>query len=161
MFSHTITLSGVLLSTSVEGHLQALGDSSTCNSSRGCLARRTEIDGAIPARWLLPTEIQILIPGDACWLGQLTPRGIPLVVAGRLADTSVSFFAVLGDGRLRSEGALIDPLLPWQRVHVVGLLGKACQVDPNIEQDQLQLWHLWLWEGRALSELDWDPGEWR
>lgn len=101
------------------------------------------------------------MPGDARWLGQLTPRGIPLVVGGRLADTSVSFFAILGDGRLRSEGALIDPLLPWQRVRVVGLLGKAWQVDPSVEQEQLQLWHLWLWEGRALSELDWDPGEWR
>ena len=52
------------------------------------------------------------MPRDARWLGQFTPRGIPLVVAGRLADTSITFFAALGDGRLRREGALIDPLLP-------------------------------------------------
>ena len=63
--------------------------------------------------------------GDAQWLGQFTFRGIPLVVTGRLADTSISFFAVLGDGRLRREGALIDPRLPWQRVRIIGLIGKA------------------------------------
>ena len=40
-------------------------------------------------------------------------------------------------------------------------MGKAWQVDPCVEQDQLQIWRLWTWEGRALSELDWDPGEWR
>ena len=51
---------------------------------------------------------------------------------------------------------MIDPLLPWQRVRVVGLMGKAWQADPSVEQDQLQLWRLWIWEGRALSELDWD-----
>ena len=99
------------------------------------------------------------MPGDARWLGQFTPLGIPLVVAGRLADTYVSFFAVPGDGRLRREGALIDPLLPWQRTHIIGLMGKAWQVDPCIKQEQLQIWRLWLWEGRALSELDWDPGK--
>ena len=81
----------------------------------------------------MPLEIQTLMPEDARWLGQFTPRGIPLVVAGRLADSSVSFFTVLGDSRLKREGALIDPLLPWQRIRVVGLMGKAWQVDPCIE----------------------------
>ena len=38
------------------------------------------------------------MPRDARWLGQFTPRNIPLVVAGRLADTAISFFAILGDG---------------------------------------------------------------
>ena len=111
---------------------------------RGAQVRRAEIDGAIPARSLVPPEVSILMPADARWLGQFTPHGIPLVVAGHLADTSVSFFAVLGDSRLRREGALIDPLLPWQRARVIGLMGKVWQVDPSLEQDQVQLWRLWL-----------------
>lgn len=56
---------------------------------------------------------------------------------------------------------MINPLLQWQRVRVVGLMGKAWKVDPSLEQDHVQLWRLWLWEGQALAELDWDPGEWR
>lgn len=35
------------------------------------------------------------------------------------------------------------------------------QVDPVIEQGQVQQWRLWLWEGRALAEIDWDLGEWQ
>lgn len=56
---------------------------------------------------------------------------------------------------------LIDPLLPWQRIRVVGFQGKAWQVNPVIEQAHVQQRRLWLWEGKALTEVDWDPGEWQ
>ena len=62
-------------------------------------ARRTKIDEAIPARWLEPPEAQKLTPGDARWLGLFTPRSIPLVMVGRLADTTAFFFAVSEDSR--------------------------------------------------------------
>ena len=76
---------------------------------------------------------QELILGDARWLGQLTPRGIPLVVVGSLVDTIAFFFTVSEDSHLRREGALIDPLLLWERIRVVGLLGKAWQINLLIE----------------------------
>ena len=76
--------------------------------------------------------------GDERWLGQFTPRGILLVVAGKLADSIIFFFALAEDSRLRIEGAFIDPLLSWQMIRVVGLLGKAWQIDPIIEHDQVQ-----------------------
>ena len=59
-------------------------------------------------------------------------------MAGCLVDTIVSFYAVSKDSYLRREGSLMDPFLPWQRIRVVGLLGKAWQIDPIIEQDQVQ-----------------------
>lgn len=37
-------------------------------------------------------------------------------MARQLADTTAFFFAVAEDSRLRREGALIDLLLPWQRM---------------------------------------------
>ena len=102
--------------------------------------RCTRIDAAIPAKWLEPPKAQELMPRDARWLGQFTPQGIPRVVAGQLANTTAFFFVVSEDKRLRREGALIDLLLPWQRIRVVGLLGKAWQIEPIIKQDQVQQW---------------------
>ena len=29
-----------------------------------------------------------------------------------------------------------------------------------VEMEQVQSWQLGLWKGKALLELDWDPGEW-
>ena len=93
------------------------------------------------------------------WLGQFTPRGIPLVVAGLLLDSSIQFFSVTEDSHLQRGDAVIDPLLPWQRLRIIGLQGKVWHLDPVVEH--AQDWRLWIWEGRSLTEVDWDPGEWR
>lgn len=56
------------------------------------------------------------MPGDERWLGQFTPCGILLVVARQLVDSTTFFFAIAEASHLRREGALMDPLLPWQRI---------------------------------------------
>ena len=86
-----------------------------------------------------PITIQWL-PREERWLGQFTP-GISLVIVGRL----------------QRDGILIDPLLSWQCIRVIGLRGKEWYIDPLMEQ--AQEWRLWIWERRTLVEVDWDPGE--
>ena len=106
-------------------HVETAELAAIAGGVRGSHARHTEVDDTVPARWLEPPEAHELMLGDARWLGQFTPRGIPLVLAGRLLDTTIFFFAVSEDSCLKREGALINPLLPWQRIRVVGLMGKA------------------------------------
>ena len=92
---------------------------------RGAQVRHSEIDEATPAGWMMLPVVLERMPKDERWLGQFTPRGIPLVATGQLADSTLCFFAIAKDSHLRREGALIDPLLSWQRIRVIGLLGKA------------------------------------
>lgn len=56
---------------------------------------------------------------------------------------------------------MIDPLLAWQRIWVLGLHGKVWQIDPLMEKSEIEDWWLCLWEGLALAEVNWDLGEWR
>ena len=119
------------------------------SSVRGIQARRTEIDTAIPAAWRTPPTPRQFLPGDERWLGQFTPRGIPLVVAGLFLDSSIHFFSVIDGSRLQHSGAVIDPQLPWQRLRIIGLQRKAWHLDPVVEHSQD--WRLWIWEGRPLS----------
>ena len=124
----------------------------------GIQARRAEIDTAIPARWMIPPVTSHRFPGDERWLGQFTPRDIPLVVASQTSDFSILFFLVTTGSHLQRDGALIDPLLSWYRIRVLGLHGKEWHIDPLVEQ--AQDWRLWIWEGHTLVEVEWDPGEW-
>ena len=80
---------------------------------RGIQVRRVEIDAYIPHGWLLPAVIRQLLLSDERWLGQFTPRGIPLVVAGHASNSSIQFFSITDGSRLQHAGAVIDPLLPW------------------------------------------------
>lgn len=34
-------------------------------------------------------------------------------------------------------------------------------MDPCISSEDAPSWRLWIWEGRPLSQLYWDPGEWQ
>ena len=76
-------------------------------TARGIQARRTEIDAAIPAAWRIPPVTRQNLPGDERWLGQFTPRGIPLVVAGLFLDSSIHFFSVIDGSRLQHSDAKI------------------------------------------------------
>ena len=82
-----------------------------------------------------------------------------MVVAGHVPDSSIQFFSVTNGSCLQQARAMIDPLLPWQRLCVVGLHGKEWHLDPLVER--AQDWRLWIWEGRILSDVEWDPAEWR
>ena len=73
-------------------------------SVRGIQARWTEVDTAISAAWRTPPTPRQFLPGDERWLGQFTPRGIPLVVAGLFLDSSIHFFLVI-DGTASSTAA--------------------------------------------------------
>ena len=74
--------------------------------------RWTEIDEAILMGWLMLLVALERRSSDERWLGQFTPRGIPLVMAGRQVDYTAFFFTIAKDYRLRKEGVLLDPLLP-------------------------------------------------
>ena len=76
---------------------------------RGIEARRAEIDTAIRAGWRLLIVTRQLLPGDVRWLGQFTPRGIPLVVVGQVSDSSIQFFSVTDGSHLQYSEAMIDP----------------------------------------------------
>ena len=54
-----------------------------------------------------------------------------------------------------------DSSLSWVPIRVVGSYGKRRSVDPSFPQDQASSWRLWIWEGRPLSELHFDPAEWQ
>ena len=97
--------------------------------------------------------------GNKRWLGQFTPRGIPLVVVGQASNSLIHFFSITDGSHLQRDGALIDSLLSWQLIRVAGLHGKEWHIDPLMEQ--AQDWRLWIWEGRTLAKVEWDPGEWR
>ena len=63
-------------------------------------ARLAEIDTAIPTGWITPPITSQRFPGDERWLGQFTPRGIPLVVTGQASHRSIHFFSATGGSRL-------------------------------------------------------------
>ena len=46
-------------------------------------------------------------------------------------------------------------------IRVVGSQGKVCFVDPIVSPEMAHSWRLWIWEGRPISQLYWDPGEWQ
>lgn len=47
----------------------------------------------------------------------------------------------------------------WQHIRVVGTKGKVHKVDLEIHHSELHLWTIWIWKGKPLVHLDWDPGE--
>lgn len=62
------------------------------SGTKGTVTMRTQIEKTTPAAWLLPPCPRTLHPGDECWLGQLPPMGVSLVIAGHLANSSITFF---------------------------------------------------------------------
>ena len=73
-------------------------------------------------------------------------------------DSSIHFFSIIEGSRLQHSDVVIDPQLPWQRLRIIGLQRKAWHLDPMVEHTQD--WRFWIWEGRPLSEVEWDPKEW-
>lgn len=104
----------------------------TVGSARGIASRRAEIKATIPIEWLALLAQPHHTPGDVRRLGQFSPLGIPLLIAGRLLDSSVTYFVINDDGtRLRQHTTASElPSLPWQRVRIVVLRGKEWHVDP-------------------------------
>ena len=50
--------------------------------------------------------------------------------------------------------------LVWQRIEVIGFLGKACSIDPSHLVIEEPRWRLWIFQGRPRSQLFWDQREW-
>ena len=49
----------------------------------------------------------------------------------------------------------------WVPIRVVGSRGKVRCVDPHFPPELASSWRLWIWEGRPISQLYWDPSEWQ
>lgn len=66
---------------------------------------------------------------------------VSLLIARRLADSSINFFAFKEDGHLVWDTSVAEPpSLPWQQIRVVGLRGKEWHMDPVIKLKQVQSW---------------------
>ena len=52
------------------------------------------------------------------------------------------------------------PGLHWQPVRVVASRRKRREIDPLFLVQDAHLWRIWIWEGRPLAQISWDPGEW-
>ena len=66
--------------------------------------------------------------------------------------------------RIIFEAEIDGPILPdisWEPIRVVGSWQRRRCVDHCISSEDAPSWRLWIWEGRPLSQLYWDPGEWR
>lgn len=93
---------------------------------RGVVVRRREIEVAILAEWLLHKELSSHEPRDFSWPGQFSLLGVPLVVAGCLANRALIYFFVGLDYHLIQDASVLPELaLRWQTLRVVGLLGKT------------------------------------
>ena len=131
----------------------------TYSIAKGVIPRIQEIDDAIPHEWIeAVTDPQIDSQGllTGWWAFFHTPDSVPSYA--RFGDI---FFQVCPDLRLRQ----MAPAFPftfgtWHRIRVVGSKGKKHSVDPDIDLYEVPLWTLWIWEGRPLSRLSWDLGEW-
>lgn len=118
-----------------------------------------EIDAAVPQHWIQAVtdpqpESQPFLTGWWAFFTTLDSRP-------SWARHGDSFFVVLPDYRLLHADST-SPLTSgtWHRIRVVGSKGKVHKVDPDFEMEEIALWTFWIWEGRPLSQLSWDPGEW-
>ena len=116
----------------------------------------TDIEEAIPEDWR-----RVRGGGPVAWMGAFTRASILISVRG--CTTEISLFFELGDrGRLvrvQSETAMVSSCV-FQRVRVLGALGRQWHVDPSPEAvASVLVWWLWVKEAQPLSRLQWDPGE--
>lgn len=81
-------------------HLDTVALASAASGTRGAQVWQTEIDDAVPVRWIMPPMLIERLPGNDRWLGQFTPRGIPLAVACHLADSTIIFLSVTDESQL-------------------------------------------------------------
>ena len=131
----------------------------TYTIDRGVASRMLEIDAAIPQQWIEAItdpqiESQSFLTGWWAFFQAIDSQP-------SWARQGDFFFVVLPDFRLvHADSAFPLTSGAWHRIRVVGAKGKVHRVDPKIEMDELDIWTLWIWEGRPLSQLSWDPGEW-
>ena len=95
-------------------------------------------------------------------------EGTPSVIWSQNCYSPMLFLPVgspdaFGHVRLQFHGlGCLDELrqYDWTPIRVVGAYRKRREVDPSFHIDTVSGWRLWIWEGRPLSQLAWDPGEW-
>lgn len=131
----------------------------TYSIDKGVVPRMLELDAAIPPQWIeaaTSPQIQSQPFLTRWWVFFPSTTASP-----SWARVGEIFFTVLPDFRL-AQADYTCPLISgtWQRVRVVGAKGKVHCVDPRFELEDLALWTFWIWEGRPLAHLSWDPGEW-
>lgn len=134
----------------------------TFGISRGTVTRIAEIDAALPNAWidsLSSTDFEAETTHQDLQTGWWVT---PSQSSPGYARFEACFFSVLAESRLAY--IIASPSFPdgtWHRIRVVGSKGKLRIVDPEISIADVTSWRLWIWGGRPISTLDWDPGEWR
>ncbi|MCO5587512.1 hypothetical protein L7F22_041461 [Adiantum nelumboides] len=123
-----------------------------------------EIDAAIQDDWQQFLTGHRDMPLHVGWWASFDLAGRPLIARYGSLIFSVEDFQPAGvHMRIVFQGLVLIPQhldLHWQRVRIVGSLGKRCTVDLVFPAEEAMLKRLWIWEGCPLSEIVWDPGEW-
>ena len=136
---------------------------------RGVAPRMSEIDTAIPEAWDRTMRGLDVMPEHRGWLCMFGEEGTPAVVWSSHCYFPMLFRPVGGRdafGHIRLEFDGMGDLEElrqhdWTPIRVVGSFRKRREVDPSFHSDVALYWRLWIWEGRPLSQLSWDPGEWQ
>lgn len=135
---------------------------------RGVLTRIAEIDAAIPELWDRVVRGLHEMPEHLGWLCMFGEEGTPSLVWSFHCYSPMLFIPVgvpdsFGHVRLQHHGlGCLEELRQddWTPIRVVGSYKKRREVDPSFHIDMAPSWRLWIWEGRPLSQLSWDLGEW-
>ena len=131
---------------------------------RGIRPRLAEIEDAILEAWQQIIRCDNTLPEHVGWWGHFSSQGAPLLA--RYVDmlfVPADKQDLSGHVRLSFVDTLGIPqfsAFSWVPIRVVGSQGKQRMVDPIFPSDEAPTWRLWIWEGRPLSQLYWDPGEW-
>lgn len=131
---------------------------------RGTAVRMSEIDAAIPQPWWDIIDGRAQIGEHTGWWGYFDDTGTLLLVkyirrvfVPAVRQDCLPHIRILFDSEMSCE---VFPALPWQPVRLVGSRRRQREVDPFFSLEEAHLWRLWIWEGRPLAQLYWDPGEW-
>ena len=123
-----------------------------------------EIDEAISLAWHAVLRGELPLPPHEGWFATFAGGGKPLVIRrGSLIFVPMEQRPSDMHIRLCSAGSVpvhLQPSFHWQPIRVVGSKGKRCTIDPVFSCQEASLWRLWIWEGRPLAQLTWDPSEW-
>lgn len=133
---------------------------------RGVATRMLEIDAAIPEDWDRVMRGLQVLPSHSGWTAVFDGTGKPTLVQSsnlRMLFMPIEDGLAFGHVRLRflRVGSYRDiQQCAWVPVRIVGSCGRRKEVDPQFAVDEAAIWRLWIWEGRPLSQISWDPGEW-
>ncbi|MCO5591619.1 hypothetical protein L7F22_045608 [Adiantum nelumboides] len=131
---------------------------------RGTRQRVVEIESAIPDAWDQVMRGSTSMPTHQGWWGYFDENGLAILVKYQyLLFTIAEDQDTSHHTRICFDFEDTSPILTglaWVPIRVVGSCGARRAVDPQLEGSDATSWRLWIWDGRPISQLYWDPGEW-